>query len=162
MSSTVTLPFWIVVVLSALAIIAVLDRLLVPSVRWALRRRANRAINEMNTRLRLHIQPFKLTKRQVLIDQLVYDPEVLHAVEQYAKEHNVPREVAAAKVKRYAREIVPAFSAYAYFRVGTRIARAVWVGTHLARTSGEWRATASCRRSSGGCTRSSRRRGSRS
>ena len=29
------------------------------------------------------------------------------------------------KVRRYAREIVPAFSAYAYFRVGTRIARAV-------------------------------------
>jgi glycerol-3-phosphate O-acyltransferase len=28
-------------------------------------------------------------------------------------------------VRRYAREIVPAFSAYAYFRVGTRIARAV-------------------------------------
>src|SRR5712691_4625014 len=123
MSSTVTLPLWIVVALSALAIIAVLDRVLVPSVRWALKRRANRAIDEMNTRLRLQIQPFKLTKRQVLIDQLVYDPEVLHAVEQYAKEHNVPREVAADKVKRYAREIVPSFSAYAYFGVGARLAR---------------------------------------
>ena len=88
MSSTVTLPLWIVIALSALAIIALLDRLLVPSVRWALRRRANRAISELNTRLRLRIQPFKLTKRQVLIDQLVYDPEVLNAVEQYAKEHN--------------------------------------------------------------------------
>src|SRR5216683_7544169 len=123
MSSTVTLPLWIVVALSALAIIAVLDRLLVPSVRWALKRRANRAIDEMNTRLRLQIQPFKLTKRQVLIDQLVYDPEVLHAVEQYAKEHKVPREVAADKVKRYAREIVPSFSAYTYFGVGARLAR---------------------------------------
>src|SRR5258708_13430893 len=30
------------------------------------------------------------------------------------------------KVKRYANEIVPSFSAYAYFRVGTRIARSVW------------------------------------
>jgi glycerol-3-phosphate O-acyltransferase len=37
----------------------------------------------------------------------------------------VPNEVAMEKVRRYAREIVPAFSAYAYFRVGTRIARAV-------------------------------------
>ena len=123
MSSTVTLPVWIVVVLAALAIIAVLDRLLVPSVRWALRRRANRAIDKMNTRLKLQIQPFKLTKRQVLIDQLVYDPEVLHAVEQYAKENKVPREVAVEKVKRYAREIVPSFSAYAYFGIGARLAR---------------------------------------
>jgi glycerol-3-phosphate O-acyltransferase len=123
MSSTVTLPFWIVIALAALAVVAVLDRLLVPSVRWALRRRANRAIDEMNTRLRLQIQPFKLTKRDVLIDQLVYDPEVVHAVEQYAKENSVPREVAAEKVKRYAREIVPSFSAYAYFGIGTRLAR---------------------------------------
>jgi len=131
MSSTVTLPLWIVVVLSALAIVALLDRLLVPSVRWALRRRANRAIDKMNTRLRLQIQPFKLTRRQVLIDQLVYDPEVLHAVEQYAKEKNVPREVAADRVKRYAREIVPSFSAYAYFGIGARLAR--WISTALYR-----------------------------
>jgi hypothetical protein len=45
-------------------------------VRWALRRRANRTIEELNTRLKLRIQPFKLTKRQVLIDRLVFDPEV--------------------------------------------------------------------------------------
>ena len=37
----------------------------------------------------------------------------------------MPREVAMEKVRRYAREIVPSFSAYAYFRVGTRIARAI-------------------------------------
>jgi glycerol-3-phosphate O-acyltransferase len=123
MSSTVTLPLWTVIAISALAIIAVLDRLLVPSARWALRRRANRAIDKMNARLQMQIQPFKLTRRQVLIDQLVYDPEVLHAVEQYAKEKNVPREVAAEKVRRYAREIVPSFSAYAYFSVGARLAK---------------------------------------
>jgi hypothetical protein len=44
-------------------------------VRWALRRRANRAIEELNTKLKLRIQPFKLTKRQVLTDRLVFDPE---------------------------------------------------------------------------------------
>src|SRR5262249_42013037 len=49
--------------------------------------------------------------------------EVLHAIEQYAKENKMPRAVAAEKVRRYAREIVPSFSAYAYFGVGARIAR---------------------------------------
>src|SRR6185295_10986619 len=125
MWSQVTLPLWIVIILALLATLAVLERMLIPSVRWALRRRANRAINELNTRLKLQIQPFKLTKRQVLTDRLVYDPEVLHAAEEYAKEAGVPREVAISKVKRYAREIVPSFSAYAYFRIGTRIARRI-------------------------------------
>jgi glycerol-3-phosphate O-acyltransferase len=123
MWSQVTLPLWIVVILTLLATLAVLERMLIPSVRWALRRRANRAIDELNTRLKLQIQPFKLTKRQVLTDRLVYDPEVLHAAEEYAKEAGVPREVAISKVKRYAREIVPSFSAYAYFRIGTSLAR---------------------------------------
>src|SRR5512132_2547623 len=114
MGSQVSLPLWVVVMMAILAISAALDRILVPSVRWALRRRANRAIDELNTRLKLRIQPFKLTKRQVLIDALAFDPEVLHAVEEHAKETGQPREVAMEKVKRYASEIVPSFSAYAY------------------------------------------------
>ncbi len=123
MWSEVTLPLWLVIVAGLLAALAFLDRLLIPSVRWALRRRANKAISELNTRLRLQIKPFKLTKRQVLMDRLIYDPEVLHAVDEYAREHKVPREVLMEKVKRYAGEIVPSFSAYAYFRVGTRLAK---------------------------------------
>ena len=125
MGSQVTLPLWAVIIVTFLAGLAVVDRILMPSVRWALRRRANRAIDELNTHLRLHIQPFKLTKRQVLTDRLVFDPEVLHAADEYAREAGVPREVAMEKVKRYANEIVPSFSAYAYFRVGTRIARSI-------------------------------------
>jgi len=125
MATTVTLPVWGFILIFLLASVAVLDRLLVPSVRWALRRRANRAIDELNTRLRLRIQPFKLTKRQVLIDQLLFDPQVMTAAEAFAKENNIPRDIAMAKAKDYAREIVPSFSAYAYFRVGARFARAV-------------------------------------
>ena len=131
MWSQVSLPLWVVIAMAMLAAVAALDRILIPSVRWALRRRANRVIEELNTKLRLRIQPFKLTKRQVLIDQLVFDPEVLHAADQYAKDAAVPGEVAMEKVRRYAREIVPAFSAYAYFRIGTRIAR--WISQMLYR-----------------------------
>ena len=74
MGSQVSLPLWVVVLIGVLAILGALDRILIPSVRWALRRRANRAIEELNTRLKLRIQPFKLTKRQVLTDRLVFDP----------------------------------------------------------------------------------------
>ena len=78
------MPLWVVVLMAILAILAALDRILIPSVRWALRRRANRAIEELNTKLKLRIQPFKLTKRQVLTDRLVFDPEVLRAAEEYS------------------------------------------------------------------------------
>jgi len=123
MSSTINLPVWFVALAGILAAIGLLDRLLMPSVRWFLRRRLNKAIDRLNTNLSLRIQPFKLTKRGDLTDRLLFDPEVLKSVEQYAEENDVPREVAMALAKRYAREIVPSFSAYTYFKIGTRIAR---------------------------------------
>lgn len=125
LSAEVTLPAWAVLALSVLSAWAVLHGLLVPSVRWALRRRANRAIAELNTRLKLHVQPFKLTRRKILVDRLLFDPDVMAAVERYATESGMTREQAMDKARRYAREIVPSFSAYAYFHIGARLARRV-------------------------------------
>ncbi len=123
MWESVSVPFWLVVVVSILAVISLLDRLLIPSVRWALQRRANRAIEKLNTHLKLHIQPFKLTRRRVLIDSLLFDPEVQQSIEAYAKEADVPHQVAMQRARRYAREIVPSFNAYTYFKIGTRAAK---------------------------------------
>ena len=127
MVESIAVPVWLVVVLGLLAAWSVLDRLLMPSVRWFLRRRVNRLIDEINTRLRIELPAFGLTKRQVLIDRLTYDPKVLEAMQAYAAENKMPREVAQAEVLRYAREIVPAFNAYIYFRVG------YWLAERLAR-----------------------------
>jgi glycerol-3-phosphate O-acyltransferase len=129
--TSVSVPLWVVVIVGALALWSVLDRLLIPSVRWVLRRRLNRAIDKLNTQLKLRIQPFKLAKRQALIDQLIFDAEVLRAIEDYAAANKVPREVAQARARRYAHEIVPSFSAYAYFGIGTRLAR--WISTFIYR-----------------------------
>ena len=123
MSGTVSLPAWVAVVLALLAAWAALDRLLLPGARWFLRRRVNRVLEELNTRLKIRIQPFKLTKREVLIDRLLYDPQVQQAAEAESRAHDMPREVAMRRVERYAREIVPAFNAYAYFRFGYWLAR---------------------------------------
>jgi glycerol-3-phosphate O-acyltransferase len=81
MNATVSLPVWAFVLLALLAGWAVLDRLLRPAMRAVLRRRANRVIDELNTRLPLRIPSFKLTKREVLVDQLRFDPRVLEAAE---------------------------------------------------------------------------------
>ena len=123
MSGTVTLPAWAVAVLVLAAALAAVDRLLVPSVRWFIRRRVNVVIEEVGKRLHLEVRPFALTKRDVLIDRLMFDPKVLETVGARAREDGVPRDVVMARVERYAREIVPAFNAYAYFRIGYWVAR---------------------------------------
>jgi len=51
MTSGVTLPLWLVVLGAAVTLWALLDRLLVPSVRWFLRSRANRVLDEVGQRL---------------------------------------------------------------------------------------------------------------
>ncbi|MDA8122881.1 MAG: 1-acyl-sn-glycerol-3-phosphate acyltransferase [Deltaproteobacteria bacterium] len=123
MTGQVTLPFWLAIVLLLLAGWAALERLLIPSVRWFLRRRVNRFVEEIGKRLHLEIHPFALTKRQVLIDRLMYDPRILEAAGARARDKAMPRDVVMAEVERYAREIVPSFNAYAYFRFGYWLAR---------------------------------------
>ena len=120
---TVTLPVWLVVLLGLLLLWALLDRLLLPGARWFFRRRVNLVLDEINTRLKIRIPPFKLTRREVLIDRLVFDPQVQEAAEREARETGAPRETVQERVRRYAREIVPAFNAYVYFRLGYWFAR---------------------------------------
>ncbi len=131
MAASVTVPVWVAVAVGILAAVALIDRLFSPALGWWLRRRANRAIDELNQRLRLKIPPFKLARRRQLIEQLMFDPEVLKAVEEEAKARGEPKGVAYARAKRYAREIIPSFSAYTYFRVGTALAK--WLSTALYR-----------------------------
>ncbi len=119
----ISLPIWFVVIVAILAAIGLTDRLLMPGVRWFFRRRANRAIELLNNRLSLKIQPFKLTKREGLIDALMFDAEVIRAVEDEAAASGTPGQVVLDRAREYANEVVPAFSHYTYFRIGTRLAR---------------------------------------
>jgi glycerol-3-phosphate O-acyltransferase len=131
MSATIPIPLWLLLLTGALALFGLFDRILTPSLRWFLQRRANRAIEELNTRLKLKIRPFKMTTRRVLIDRLAHDPEVMKAAEAHAKAENMPLSVASEMVQKYATEIVPSFSAYTYFKVGAKLAR--WLSTALYR-----------------------------
>jgi glycerol-3-phosphate O-acyltransferase len=125
MESTITLPYWLFLLLILLAALLLLDRVLLPGVRWYLKRRVNRVIEEVNTRLDIEIRPFQLTRKQALIDQLIFDDKVIEAIKHYAKENNMPTEVAQAKALKYATEIAPTFNAYIYFRFGYWLAKKV-------------------------------------
>jgi len=127
----ISLPIWLAVVLIAFAAWAFTGHLVVPGARWVLRRRINRVLEEIDTRLKIRIAPFKLTKREVLIARLVDDPQIQEAAESAERESGATRSAVRRRVEGYAREIVPQFNAYLYFRIGYALAR--WVGRSLYR-----------------------------
>lgn len=131
MWETIEIPVWLLAVGGFAAAIAVLDRVLGPSVKWLFRRRFYRAVDRLNESLSLRIQPFKLVRRRALIDRLTYDPEVTQAAEDHIRETGMPRDLVIKQVEAYAREIVPSFSAMMYFGVGARVSR--WISTFLYR-----------------------------
>lgn len=123
MTSTVELPLWLFILILLFAVVTFASHFLFPSVRWYFRRRLERAVKRLNDRLERPIQPFKLARRYDMIQRLIYDPQVIHAVSDHAKLEGIPENVAFEQARRYAREIVPAFSASAYFGFAIRAAR---------------------------------------
>ena len=123
MNTSIELPLWIVLLGLLLASLWLLQHFLLPSLRWILRRRANRLITEVNARLALQIPSFKLTRRSVLVDRLTFHPRVVELVDEMADAEDMPREALMQKAAIYAREIVPAFNALMYFKAAYFVAR---------------------------------------
>lgn len=131
MTQTISLPIWAFVLILLFAGVTFASHFLFPSVRWFFRKRAERVIAKVNQRLQRPIEPFKLARRYDMIQRLIYDPEVTQAIVEHARKEKVPENVAFEQARRYAREIVPGFSATAYFSVGIRLAR--WLSKSLYR-----------------------------
>lgn len=123
MTQPVTLPLWAFILMILFAAVTFASHFLFPSVRWFFRRRAEKVIARLNERLQRPIEPFKLATRYDMIQRLIYDPSITEAVVEHARENNVPENVAFELARNYAREIVPSFSATAYFTIGTRLAK---------------------------------------
>lgn len=123
MTQTIELPVWLFVLILLFAVVTFASHFLFPSVRWFFRRRMERVVARINRRLERPIEPFKLARRYDMIQRLIYDPEVSQAIADHAHSEGVPENVAFEQAKRYAREIVPSFSASAYFGIAIRMAR---------------------------------------
>jgi glycerol-3-phosphate O-acyltransferase len=124
-SEHVELPFWMAAVLLALAAWALIEHLLLPALRWMAAQPGNQVIDQLSDRLRIGIRPFQRTRRQALIHRLLTDPKVQQTAQQFATKNNLPLHSVLKRVETYAREIVPAFNAYLYFRIGYWIGRAI-------------------------------------
>lgn len=125
MFTPVTLPLWLVILIALFAGVTFASHFLFPSVRWFFRRRLEKAVARLNARLDRPIEPFKLARRQDMIARLLYDPSVLEAVGEHARENGIPGNVALQEARAYAREIVPSFSATLYFGFAIRAARLI-------------------------------------
>ncbi|MFS4582082.1 1-acyl-sn-glycerol-3-phosphate acyltransferase [Phaeobacter sp. C3_T13_0] len=123
MMQTVEVPLWLFLLIVLFATITFASHFLFPSVRWFFRHRLERAVERLNRRLERPIQPFKLARRYDMIQRLIYDPQVAQGVADHARAQGVPENVAFEEARRYAREIVPSFSAVAYFSIAIRLAR---------------------------------------
>ena len=133
MTRMVQLPLWVLILVLAFAGVTFASHFLFPSVRWFFRKRAEHAVTELNKRLTRPIEPFKLARRHDMIQRLIYDPQVAHAISDYAKETGVPEDVAFETARRYAREIVPRFSAFAYFSFAIWLAKLISRGFYRVR-----------------------------
>ncbi|WP_347311148.1 1-acyl-sn-glycerol-3-phosphate acyltransferase [Defluviimonas sp. SAOS-178_SWC] len=119
----VTLPLWLFVLILVFAGVTFASHFLFPSVRWFFRYRMEKVVARLNARLDRPIQPFKLMARPDMIVRLVHDPRVAEAIAAEAAETGVPETVLHERARRYAKEIVPAFSATVYFGFAARAAK---------------------------------------
>lgn len=124
-AASVNVPTWLFLLLVLAAAYAVVMSILYPGMRWFLRRRLNRAVDTLNASLRIKIRPLQRTKREVMIDQLIFDQEILTLIEQRSQLENIPRDELQLQVRNYAREIVPSFNAYVYYRICYWLAKKV-------------------------------------
>ncbi len=123
MFQMVEIQLWLLVVIVLFAAVTFASHFLFPSVRWFFRRRMEKAVAKLNERLERPIEPFKLARRHDMIQRLIYDEQVSRAISEHAEAEGVPQDVAFERARRYAREIVPSFSATLYYGIAIRLAR---------------------------------------
>ncbi len=123
MTSTITLPVWLFMILLFTALLVFIRVVVFPlwASFWSARTR--NVVEEVNPGLQLHMSSFNLSQRRDLADRLACDPEVEEGVRQIAAERGVSVEKTRREAWRIAWDIVPAFNPYFYFRAGYRMAR---------------------------------------
>lgn len=119
----VTLPFWLFLILLGLSLLALVRGLLVPGLRVVIRRRLRALAEELNARLSLRLQPFKLARKRAVEQALIHDPEVLRMAEEFRRGEGLTWPEVEDLLASYAREIVPTFNVYLYYRLGHAVAR---------------------------------------
>lgn len=126
MKAVVEVPLWLFLPLALMAAWGLLVLVLVPGMRWYFLRRGNEALQEFKTRANTRSPDLSQARRKIFIDRLMHDSKVREAITTAAcREHGQDQSAMERRAAEFAREIVPSFSPYLYFRLGYRLARRV-------------------------------------
>ncbi len=116
MEETVTLANWQFFLLLILAAYALFHLLFLPLLQRLIYNRSQTAERLLNEELKFVLPSYALSSRQLWIDRIVSDPQVIDAIEQ-ATGPLQTKEAALSEARKYAAEIVPNFNALLYFRL---------------------------------------------
>jgi glycerol-3-phosphate O-acyltransferase len=121
---TALVPWWLLLVLLVLSVLAIAAFVLRPIYRWVRAQRVKAVVGEVTHSLQMPLPEFLLTPRRVLADRLANDPSVLEVVDTVAQETNTSRPLVMKRAYKTAYDIVPSFNPAFYFRLGYWVARA--------------------------------------
>ncbi|MGH7710605.1 MAG: hypothetical protein ACREOG_04945, partial [Gemmatimonadaceae bacterium] len=82
-------------------------------------RTAARTVRRFGTR----IDRFKLTRKRVIMAELLRDRAIVEAARLHAADRGLHERVAMARVREYLDEIIPFFNILAYYRIGYVVSR---------------------------------------
>lgn len=118
-------PPWLWWITLGLSFLWLWEKLIWPLFSHFARSRGRRLVERMNQRLALRLAPFKLAKKRSLEQALIHDPEVLRTAETFRQEEGLSWREVEKLLARYAREIVPTFNVYLYYKWGYLAAKAL-------------------------------------
>lgn len=76
-------------------------------------------------RSRARLDRFKLTRKRLIKEMLLDDPEIATAVREHSLEHGLSEEATWGRVESYIDEIVPFFNIFTYYKIGLALSRAL-------------------------------------
>ncbi len=123
MNAVVTLPLWLVILLSLAAIASLNSHLLKPLIRWWLRDREQRFNERLKHNLSRKLPEIFNLRRKTRIDMFLNKPAVKAAIAKAVHDNQGTQEVVYAKAHTYATEMTPEFYALFYFKFGYYVAR---------------------------------------
>lgn len=118
-------PPWLFWITLGLSFLWLWEKLIWPLFSRFARSRGRRLVETINQRLALRLAPFKLAKKKSLEQALIHDPEVLRVAETFRQEKGLSWREVEKLLACYAREIVPTFNVYFYYKWGYLAAKAL-------------------------------------
>jgi glycerol-3-phosphate O-acyltransferase len=123
MSTSIGIPFWLLLPISFFALAGLWLLVIVPLLSGVIYRRRQHSLRKLDEQLEFGLSDYAVAPRREWLDRLLSDPQVLAAIEQVAADSGVTIHSVRARARGIAEEIVPFFNVLLYFRFGYWVAR---------------------------------------